>query len=141
MREAIRSELRTLLQIRIAALLAFLVGGLCAFAVFTYGLFKAVTSLVSNNASASGFLPMLLGLGLLSVVATLIVRVGERLEARCWALIADAGASVGDGRGDQLLAKQADGEDNTFADVRVRQSRNLSKRLRALIEQAWPDLR
>ena len=139
MREAARSELRTLLRIWIAALLASLFGSCCAFAVFIYGLFKDITYFTSDGAVPSGTVPMLIGIGLLLVLVTLSVRVAERFEARCWVLIADTAASAGGIAGDQVLTMQTDGNEKLFPDVRALKARRFSQRLRVLIELAWPD--
>lgn len=136
MREAARSQLRRLLLIWATAWLVWLVGYCIALAVLIYGFAESFRSFTS----LAGLLPMGLGVALQLVLCVLMFGIRDRFERLCWELIvADAGSPVGDATGIALLAKQADGEDSRLAQVRVRQSQRFSKRLKGLIEQAWPD--
>ena len=138
MREPARSQLRNLLLIWAAACLVGLAGYLVALAVTIYGFVQAFAS-GSDRPLLSSLLPMVIGTALQAMLVTLFVGVRDRFEARCWDLIAsDTGAIIVDG-GAQALAGQTDGNEKRLADVRARQARRFSKRLRTLIEQAWPE--
>ena len=141
MRESTRSQLRTILLIWAAACLT-LIGGYCAaLAILLFGIYEGVRSFSSDAPPLTGVVPMVLGCGLQFLLVFLFHGTRDRFEHRCWQLIAtDAGVLASNEARTEVLTKQADGEGSYLADVRKRQSRALSERLRALIDQAWPDL-
>lgn len=139
MREADRSQLRKLLVIWAAAGIAGLIGCCAALAIFTSGLIGVVQSFTSNHPNPGSLVAMVLGCGLQGAFAVLIVGVRGRFEDRCWELIhGDAAWATGDSAGALLLGKQADGRDDRLAALRVLRSQRFAKRLKVLIDRAWP---
>ena len=140
MRESIRSRLRAVLLIWAAACLTVTVGYCAALAIFVFGIYEGVEAFSSSNPTLAGVGPMVLGCCSQLLLAFLFLGIRDRFENRCWQLVAaEAGALVGEPANTQVLSRQAAGEDNFAGNVRMRQSERLSKRLRALIEEAWPD--
>ena len=136
MREPTRSRLRTILLLWMAAGATMVVGYSAAVAIFVFGFCEEF----SPNASvAMSVGPMVLGCGLQLLLVSLFLRIRDRFEDRCWELIsAELRTPDGSRASTQVLAKQVAGEDIRLAAVRARQSRHFAKRLKALVEQAWP---
>jgi apolipoprotein N-acyltransferase len=137
-----------LLIIWMAAWLTAILGYCAALAIVVFGLyevvrtfsFDAVGEFSSDPPLFMSVGPMIVGCGLQALLVFLFVGVLNRFEDRCWKLInGHAGPSIGEAAGDAMVSRQADGDDSTsLAAVRARRSKNFAKRLRGLIDHAWP---
>lgn len=139
MEPSVRARLRTYLLILMAASVTGVLGYAAAMAVFGYGLYQGVKVFTADGPLWPCIGPLIAGCGLQALIVALFIRIRERFEQRCWELIHAALGRTGDKRGAQVLRGLADGEAESVAEVRARQSRRFAARLQTLMAYAWPD--
>jgi len=133
-----RSQLRAIIIIWITALVTLILGNCAAITIFLFGAYQGVKSFFSNAPTLVSLGPLALGCGLQLLLVFLFVGVRDRFENRCWELIKADGGKSDEKANVSVLDRQAQGRDDRLAAVQERRSRQFSKRLRVLIEYAWP---